>query len=316
MDPRSTVNVPEDLRRSTRAILSRTFPDEPDLTIRYLCKPKAVADDATKLIVLDRANTPLGVILISSPVEPQLIRRGIDRASEIKEHLGPELGGVILEPLASGDIEGNSFAILPYHRPVSNRPLMSRVHRFMLRPIVLEWLASVTEATAHSPDIESLHDAFTGPLEELASNKLMELFVRSAADDTLGRIASGAWRPTHTVMHGDFWLGNVLFHNKSAREQPGRTPPIVIIDWPGGLINGYGMYDLVRLGMSMKIPPPVLRVQVGRHCHALGCEPRDARSHLLSGLAHLGRNLGHFPPERYARMTADCLRSLNQSVPV
>lgn len=302
------------LRDQLSGALAEALPDLDEPRLSYLCKPKAVADDATKLLVRDDLGYPVAVVLISSAVEPGLVRRGIERAQAIREHLGAELGGVILTPYATGMVGGKTYTVLPYCKPMGSGRITKRAHRIMLRPLVLEWLASVTERTARAADYWEVERGFLGPLEELAGAAFMDPAVRSGAEEAIGRLRSGAWEPRFTVMHGDLWCGNILFSNKRHRRRTDRFARIVVIDWPGGLIDGYGMYDLVRLSRSMHISGPVMRAQVGRQCRALGCEPADARNHLLAGLAHLGQHLGHFPPERFAKMAAGCLRTIDETV--
>ncbi len=284
------------------------------LRIEYLCEPKAVADDATKLLVLDENNKRIAVILVSSQIEPKLIGRSINQARDIKKHLNPSLGSVILEAMASGTVNACTYAVLPYCNPVSNRRLLKRVHRIMIRSTVLEWLAQVIETTARIPDKDTIFSGFVAPLQHLVATEIMQAPIRNMACEAIGHIQTGAWLPRHVVMHGDFWEGNILFSNKEARDAKNPFASIVIIDWPGGLIDGYAMYDIVRLGMFMKLPKRIIHSQVQRHCLALGCDMQDARFHLLTALGHLGMNLGFFPPNRYASMVANCVRYLDEVI--
>ncbi len=302
------------LRARLALPLSDAISDRGSLHLEYLCKPKPVADDATKLLVLDEKNKRVAVILVSSKTAPKLIERCISQARDIKQHLGPTLGKVILDPLASGTINTSTYTILPYCQPISKGRILKRVHRIALRPTILEWLAQITEATARTPDKTAIHSGFITPLEHLATIEGMSPSIRSAALETIGRIQTGAWLPRHVVMHGDLWEGNILFSNKKTRDANNPFASIVIIDWPGGLIDGYAMYDIVRLGMSMKLSKGTLRSQIKRHCLTLECDTRDARSYLLTALGHLGMNLGCFPPGRYANMAANCVHRLNEAI--
>ncbi len=302
------------LRERLSEELSDMLPGRGPLRLDFLCNPKAVADDATKLLVRDRHGRRAAVVLISSPVETGLISRGIQRAQAIKARLGPTLGRVILEPIGTGTLDSCSYAVLPYCKPMSKGRIGKRIHRAMLRPIVLEWLARIAETTAQTPGVEQTQRGFIVPLESLAANPVMSEPLRQAARGALGRLKDGEWTPRHTVMHGDLWEGNILFSGPQNRDPGNPFSRIAVIDWPGGSIEGYPFYDLLRLARSMSLPKHTLCNQLGRHCRALGCGPDGARDHLLAALGHLGMHLGHFPSERYSRLSAQCLALLNHAL--
>lgn len=276
---------------------------EPRLT--YLCPPKAVADDATKLIVTDRDSTPQGVVLVASPTGDDLVRRGHSRAVQIQERLGQPLGAVVLLPLHTGTVQDRTFAIYPYCKPMSRSRLGKRAHRILLRPTVLHWLRDITRSAANEADSEQLQSAFVDPLQHLARHGLLSSTIRSAADEGIKRAQAGQWTPRLVPMHGDLWDGNILFaHDRAGRRDP--FARISLIDWPSGLPDGYAIYDIVRLSRSMHIPRRFMRREICRHCEHLRCEPRDARSYLLAAFGHLSQHLGEFPPERFARLAEQC----------
>ncbi len=302
------------LRTHLKDPLTQAFPNQGPLQVEYLCKPKGVADDATKLVVTNTNNQRIAVVLVSSTFEPGLVQRGIDQASRIQEHLGPTLGSVILTPILNSTINDCTYTILPYCTPISKGRIRKRIHRMMFRSTLLEWMAQVVETTAYEPDKEAIEHGFVLPLEQLIQTQVMPAHVRKAAEQSLDRIRQGTWIPRHVLMHGDLWEGNILFSNKSTQSTSNPFSKLTIIDWPGGLINGYAMYDIIRLGISMKLSDTILRNQIRRYCIALQCDPADARSHLLSALGQLGMNLGQFPPDRYAKMATGCLDKIDQLV--
>lgn len=279
--------------------------------VSLLCEAKTVADDYSKLLVRDQHRRPVMVVLCSSPVSPQLVRRGMQRARAAKRALGPALGRVILDPLGEGDIAGCSYSILPYCRPLSNKRLIRRIQRRMMRPVVLRWLRSATAATVAEVDPQELQHAFMNPLTHLEGLLAVSDHLRHAASGALRALDHGTWTPCHVLMHGDLWDGNILIHHADPTGfgWPWGTR-FVLIDWPGALLNGYAIYDLLRFAQAMSLQGRQLRREVESHCRILGCRFEHARFHLLTSLGYLAMHLEHFPPARYAKMSASCVRVL------
>ena len=117
--------------------------------IEALGPEKPVADDPAKLVVCDSRGRPAAVVLCASPVAPDLVARGMERARDAKRALGPELGSVILDPLGEGRLDGLSYTILPYREPLSNAWLTGRLQSRRLRPRVFSWLRHATRHGLH-----------------------------------------------------------------------------------------------------------------------------------------------------------------------
>lgn len=296
-------------------VLSGALPQHEDLKLKYLCGPKANADDTKKLLVMNSRGSPLAVVLVASEVEPRLVDQGMANASAIKKHLSPDLGRVILEPKATGWLLGRSYTILPYCKPLGTGRLITRVHNLTLRPLVIDWLTQIAETTAREPTDTELYKNFIDPLKNFVQMSVVPPQAKEIANNALQQIMSSEWKPRHVVMHGDLWRGNILFSDPETRPRQLPFSRLVIIDWPGGMIDGYAIYDLVRIGMSMKLPKMFLQKHIIRHCQILGCRPLDARNHLISALAYIGQNLNHFPPQAFAELTVNCLRFLEAGLP-
>jgi len=306
----------DDLREEMRQPLSDALGVGPaEYQIGYLCEPKEVADDPTKLLVEDLHGHEMAVVLISSRVEPELVGKGMRTASDAKQVLGEKLGSVILTPLGEGFLRGLSFTILPFRKPISEGRIARRYWRLILRRKVLDWLAAVNEKTARDVEDAEISRAFEEPLRHLATLETMNAQVRSAAEDSLERLNRGEWKPRFVLMHGDLWEDNLLLSSGSPAP-PSNQPsaPFVVIDWPGASLLGYPIYDLLRIAHSMRLGRSALRREVSRHREILGMGSAGAMGHLLGCLGHVGLNLGCFPMEMYTEMSMTCFDDLRTAL--
>jgi hypothetical protein len=278
-------------------------------SIELLVAPKDIEDDVIKLISKDRNSNPTAVALYSSESSPHMVKRGMSLAKQAKSALGNELGSVILDPLGQGEIEGRSYAVLPYRRPVSSRKLMRYLQRRMLHPGLLLWLKGAAEKTAIAARDENIERDFIRPLEHIKNLKTIGEDIKLAGQRALQRLNSGTWFPRYVLMHNDLWEGNILLKRSFSLNRPGYG--FVIIDWPGCIINGYAIYDMVRLARSIRLKKDLFAMEVSRHCELLECDIEDAMGYLLAALGYLGLNLEHFPPEAYGNLTRLCFDYLN-----
>ena len=278
--------------------------------------PSALADGTTKLMVRDQSGAPAAVVLCASPVAPDMVARGMDRARLAREALGPELGRVICTPLAEGEVRGLSYTVLPYLRPLTDSRLGWRWQRFQLRPALFRWLRLATSSTVSEPSSEEVEDRFQAALSHLEALDTMPPEVQDAARHGLRRLDEGRWSPRFVLMHGDLWKGNVLIDDRDHADRPRRpwVERFMIIDWPGAQIDGYGMYDLVRIAESLDLSRRGLRREVQAHCDALDCEVADAISHLAAALGFVGQNLEHFPMDLYVWMAKTCVDRLRAAI--
>ncbi|NET58962.1 MAG: hypothetical protein F6K47_23305 [Symploca sp. SIO2E6] len=275
---------------------------------------KPVMDDSAKLLVKDPAGHPIAVVLCSSPVTPWLVARGMERTRLAKQALGSDLGRVVLDPLLEGEIRGLSYAVLPYCQPLSNSRLVWPVQRALLSPHVFQWLSGLTEATATVVHPEQVEPDFMEPLKYLAELEAMTERVRAGARQAMNRLADGKWSPRHVLMHNDLWKGNILLDHRHVSRLGNQlwTEHFVIIDWMAAMVQGYAMYDLIRLAQSLKLGQRQLREHVITHCQFLSCDFTDARSHLLAALGYLGMHLEHFPLPRFVQMADSCWETIEQ----
>jgi len=255
-----------------------------------------------KVLVQDSSGRRTAVVLCSNPVSPDLVARGMRKAKSAKCLLGKELGCVILDPIVESSLDGISYSVLPYRKPLSSNRLLWRLQRWRISPSVLGWLSAATKKTARALRGQELEENFVAPLQHLAEMKDATDPIRRAAADTCNRIHGGYWQPRHVLMHNDLWKGNILID---------RNPfGFALIDWPGSRVDGYGIYDLLRLGQSVALSTSQLRRETENHCRHLSSEIGDARSHLLAALAELSTRLEHFPVGNFVRTATDCLSTL------
>ncbi len=273
--------------------------------IEPLGPEKPVADQTYKYLVTSSEGKRLAVVLCSPGVSPDLIARGNRCAADAKRALGEELGRVVLEPLGDGEINGLSYVVLPYREPLSERRVAGWLQRRRVGPRVLDWLLGLTRQTMCDVSEADKHARFIRPLGELAESRDVSDAVRAAAERGLRRLEAGKWVPRFVLMHNDLWKGNILLDDAGG---------IVVIDWPGSMVDGYGIYDLVRLGDSFGLSDRALGEQVGAHCRVLGCEPVDAMSHLAAGLGYLLGNLDHFPMHLFVPLADRCVRRVGSAV--
>jgi hypothetical protein len=283
--------------------------------LQHLPGPNKVVDETTKVLVKDRAQRPVSFVLISPPVDPDIVARGMQLAAESKARLGPRAGRVIFAPLLEGRLGALSYAAMPYWRPINGGRLRRRLAQLTLRRGLLDWVAEVVRATVEPAGQERVHEGFELPLAHMTESQLVEPAMRRAAEVSLGRLRKSAWRPSHILMHGDLWQGNILSGPAVVDGQRlRRRDRFFIIDWPGAVTRGYPMFDLARLMMALQVGARAASVQVERHCQALQCERVDAISYLLAALGSIGMNLGHFPPENYAKMSSRCFAMISGAV--
>jgi hypothetical protein len=266
---------------------------------------RLVEDHCDKFIVFSRSGQPIAFVVLSPPAFPQVAAHAAASAIQASEQLGGDLGSAVLTPLHVGESDGASYTVTPFCRPLSANRWVARWQRWRLAAPVLDWLHAATQHTA-SPVSGALADRlFARPLEALAAHPAVDDGVRAGAAVARETLASGRWQPRSVLAHNDLWAGNLL-----QRKQAGRGTPFFVIDWAGALREGHGIYDLVRIAMSMGMSAGRMKQAVAAHCEVLGCDPSMANHYLASALGHLSLNLGEWPPAQFAQTAAACHRYL------
>lgn len=265
-------------------------------------KTKVVADDPVKRLIVDGRRRPWGVVFWAPASAPGRIARDMDRLEQARTALGDGLGEVVLQPRETGWIDQRSYAIVPYCKPFADRGVAGHLHRASLRPRLLHWLEQVTAQTQHP--VEQEH-ALREAIDHLASLSILPSPVRTLASDAGRKLLAGPHQPRHVLCHNDLWAGNIL------RAPRGDRFGFVLIDWGASRTDGFPIYDLLRLAVSLRLGARALRRELNRHCAALDCGPEDAVGYLAAALGQLGLNREHFPLDRYAALVESCFRQLH-----
>ena len=280
-------------------------------SVRLLAMPHLVADHADKYLVFGPGRSASAVITVSPPGYPSAVQDAAAHAVAAKERLGEALGANVLVPWHVGESDGVSFAITPFCRSFREGTLAGRLWKLRIRRPVFGWLREVTRSTATVPAPPQLEQRFGAPLRRIAAHGLLAADMRDAARRALDELDAAAWRPRSVMAHNDFWFGNLLRPAHSAAERN----VFVVIDWGGSDVAGHGIYDLVRMSMSLHLAAPAFGREIALHCQALDCEPSQAGHHLLCALGRLADNLGEWPLAEFVKHSQICWRSLAQCQP-
>jgi hypothetical protein len=264
-----------------------------------------LADDAPpKFVLRDPEDRPSGFVLCSSTLAPDLIGRGVQRARQAREALGPELGQAVLLPIHAGEMDGLSFAVLPYCQPISTNRIARWVQRRQLRGALFSWLLAASRKTVAAASPDELGSAWEAPLRAIER----ESFAAQITRDALDQLQQDKWRPQFVLAHNDLWIGNIL------RAPAGGGYRFVIIDWLGSTPRGLAVYDLVRLAESTGLPARALADELEKHRVILSCTSEQLKFYLLSAMGNLLLNLERFPIERFRAMASSCLATLQAAL--
>lgn len=270
------------------------------ITIESLGEDKDVEDSPTKMLIRGADGTPLSVLFYSRIEAPDMAWRTVRKAEAVRALIGEDLGEAIIQTLASGYVEGRSYAIMPFQNDLSSKRIARFFQKRRLRRPLLGWLReSVAAAAASNGRRAGGAEDYVQKLQRLGRTEGIDASIRDAIDKSLDRIGSGKWKPCHSFDHNDLWQGNVMLPERGKRAASASRFPFVIIDWAGANPKGYGMVDLLSFASSFAISKPEFEREVRLHCQALGCEPEDARGHLLACFGNACENLGHFPVDAF-----------------
>jgi hypothetical protein len=268
---------------------------------------KGVVDETLKLAARTSRGEALGVVLCAPVVAPQLVARSCQRGRAARAALGEELGRVVVTARAEGEHAGLSWALMPQAR-VLGGGLVARVEHLWLAGALFAWLRAVVQRSAGAAD-SAARSCYEEALAYAAGEPALGDEIRCAARAAQERVARGAWRPRHVVMHGDLWAGNLL-------GAPGTRPfsrRFVLIDWDTSRVAGFPIFDLVRAAHSFGASRARLGRELSAHAAALGWPLEDARGALIAAIGHTGLARENFPLGRYVEMARGVLASFDEA---
>ncbi len=266
---------------------------------------KATADATRKFLIRDAEGNPSEVVICSAPDQSDLVTRGMERAKQAYRVLGEQLGKAILLPLAEGRVGTQKYALLPYCTPLYESGPKWWVQRALIRPQVFRWLLEATRMTVRPVRQEELDSHILAPLESFCGETDAPVVMRRVAENALNAAQTGRWVPQHVLMHDDFWEGNLLIDQRSAGGA--RFGQFVIIDWPGSRVEGYPLYDFLRMAYSIRLKGRAFSKALDAQCGALGCGRDEAPHHFIAAAAELRQRLENWPLESYRTTVQSCL---------
>lgn len=260
--------------------------------IEYLCESKDISDDTTKILIKNKRDKNVAILLCSYTKYSDIPKRNMKYSQEIKHSIGPEAGDVILNPILSGVRDGISYVVWPYCNPINSNPILKRVQLLSIRRSIFHWLRTTTQETMQKPNTEELKSDFLIPLEHLYKNEKIGVHIKKEVYNTIEKLNDKRWVPYYVLAHNDLWTGNILL-NKSEKYR------FVIIDWAGAKLKSFAISDIITLFINANFSKKRLKKELKILCDILKCNIDDTKCYVLSSFAYLGMNLGQFPENRY-----------------
>lgn len=270
---------------------------------------RKATDSSDKYLVRDRRGQPVAMLSLSPPDRPQATDAAARSTFEAQAALGERLGRVVLMPWHTGWVNGCSFTVAPYHRPLSGFKPQRALERRQLWQRAGHWLQQTLRHSVRTPDAQQIHSEFKAPLAALADLASLTPQIRERARLEWRALEAGDWQPRLALAHYDLWQDNFLWAPDD------NEFGFLVIDWGGARASGHAVYDLLRLALSSPASADATLKQLRDHCRVLECPPEHAAGHALAALGHLALNLGDWPLDRLtitAQRCFDLLGTLEQ----
>ncbi len=267
--------------------------------------------DGTSIYAVGRGSTR-AILLVSPAKFPEVVFQDQAKAAAMRNYLGEELGSVILIPLAQGHILNRSYALMPFRRAYSDNRLFWALQKHRMKRQVIEWLQAVNARYRVIAESAGDREQFIRPLRYLNTMLAADHNIRGAASTALDRLLRGKFQPCFVPMHNDLWKGNFLQRiHEDGRCKAGYR--FFIIDWRGSRINGFPIYDLVRVSLSYNLTPNELNSAIIRATAALQCDPVDALTYVTVALGEIALRVDQFPRDRFLQLARDCIMEMQRA---
>lgn len=277
----------------------------------FVIRTESSVADGTSIYAVGRGRER-AILLVSPAKFPEVVSEDQAKAAAMRNYLGEELGSVILIPLAQGHILNRSYALMPFRRTYSDNRLFWAVQKHRMKPQVIEWLQAVNVRYRVIADSASDREQFIRPLQYLNTMLAADQNIGGAASTALDRLLAGKFQPCFVPMHNDLWKGNFLQRiREDACSEAGFR--FFIIDWRGSRINGFPIYDLVRVSLSYNLTPNELNAAIIRATAALECDPVDALTYVTVALGEIALRVDQFPRDQFLQLARDCIMEMQRA---
>lgn len=287
------------------AIIKQLNVDAREIFVQALKTEVLVSDATQKFIVCTtKLKQPKAFVLVSPVKKPNTIKSGHIKLCGLAKNIGTSLAQNLLMPLEIGEIDGLSYSISQYHRPLHTTFLLKQMDNWRVSASLVNWVidvAKVTKANASDAEIES---HFNKPLKALNQAVGVKQAYKNIIVEAIEAIKNGTWQPYFVSAHNDLWRGNVL---------SGNNTKFVLIDWDGVTLKGYAFYDLVRVAGSFNLSKAKFQAALQQYCAVMGCDKIQAKYYLISAFAFLYANLGDWQYERFLILLNDCMDYLENN---
>lgn len=241
------------------------------------------------------------IALIAADAFPDTALQEASKMQAMKMRLGGQVGHMVLDVRAQGLVNGRSFLVVDRCDALPQGRIRGRLGRWMIRRQMLQWLRQVGSLAAE-PDTDAQQE-FLASLQALESMPALPDAIRREANTQMEKIQAHPFLARHVPMHDDLWVGNIMRRGDGS---------LIVIDWAGSQIHGYGLYDLIRLSQSLRLPRSVLAAEIAWHGEVLGDVRQAPMLHLLGALGYYACHLGEFPVERFVGLSMACYKTLEE----